>query len=250
MMRLIRRQVLPEYGALVGSMVLFVALSLSQFKLPHYLYPIVPLLAIVGASAFGNGPLVWLQRAHLALLSLVWLLAMALVGWSFPEGSWPFVLLLLVVPAIVVLRTRGRSLPECLLPITFWTWCAMAFALNGHVYPHVLKYQANAQVGRWAAAEGIPAERFLTLRTGGTALEFYAVHTGPYFHHVDDMPVKPLSGTYVYTDVEGLAQLRARGWAPTIVREFPNYPVQLPGLDLLVPSRREAAMEIRFLLIF
>jgi hypothetical protein len=180
----------------------------------------------------------------------VWLLAMALVGWSFPEGSWPFVLILLVVPAIVILRTRGRSWPERLLPITFWTWCAMALALNGHVYPHVLKYQANAQVGRWAAAEGIPAERFLTLRTGGTALEFYAGHIGPYFHHVDDMPVKPLSGTYVYTDAEGLAQLQARGWAPTIVREFPNYPVQLPGLDLLVPSRREAVMEIRFLLIF
>jgi 4-amino-4-deoxy-L-arabinose transferase-like glycosyltransferase len=249
-MRLVRRQVLPDYGSLVGSVVLFVALSLSQFKLPHYLYPIVPLLAIVGASAFGNGLPAWLQRAHLVLLSLVWLLAMALVGWSFPEGSWPFVLLLLIVPAMVILLTRSRSLPERVLPITFWTWCALAFALNGHVYPHVLKYQANAQVGRWVAAEGIPVERFLTLRTGGTALEFYAARTGLFFHHVNAMPVQPLSGTYVYTDAEGLAQLRARGWAPTIVREFPNYPVQLPGLDLLVPARRRAAMEIRFLLIF
>jgi len=248
--RLLRQEALPEHGALVGSIVLFVALSLSQFKLPHYLYPIVPLLAIVGASVFSSGLPAWLQRAHLVLLSLMWLLAMAMVGWSFPAGSWPFVVLLLFVPAMAVHRTRGRALTERLCPITFWTWCAMAVALNGHVYPEVLKYQANAQVGRWVAEENIPAERFLTLRTGGTALEFYAVRSGTYFHHVDDMPVQPLSGTLIYTDAEGLRQLRGRGWNPTVVKEFPNYPVQLPGVDLLIPAWREAAIQPRYLLRF
>jgi hypothetical protein len=248
--RVFRGQALPEYGSLIGSSVLFVALSLSQFKLPHYIYPIVPLLAIVAASTIGNGTPAWLQRAHLVILMLLWLLAIALVGWSFPDGAWPYLVLLVITPVVLVHHTWGRPLQDRLLPITFWTWCAVAFALNGHVYPQVLLYQANAQVGRWVAAEQIPAERFLTLRTGGTALEFYAVHTGPYFHHVDDMPVQPLEGTYVYTDAEGLSQLRGRGWSPTIVKEFPNYPVQLPGLDLLTPARREVALEPRYLLRF
>ena len=68
---LFTRSPLPEYAALSGALLVFIAISSSRFKLPHYLYVVLPLFAVMAARAFHTwrGPVV--RHVQLALLLLL-----------------------------------------------------------------------------------------------------------------------------------------------------------------------------------
>ena len=91
-----------EHASTIGASLVFVALSLSQFKLPHYLYVTLPLFSIMGARALHRvtaGPLV---RAHYLILFLLWILAVVFAWVVFPDGSWPFRIASILFPLLAV----------------------------------------------------------------------------------------------------------------------------------------------------
>ncbi|MFN3875858.1 MAG: ArnT family glycosyltransferase, partial [Flavobacteriales bacterium] len=67
----IRRNTLPEHASLAGAVLVFLALSFSRFKLPHYLYVALPLFAVMGARAWPFAGRRWLRAAHGAVLAIV-----------------------------------------------------------------------------------------------------------------------------------------------------------------------------------
>ncbi|MBK6829643.1 MAG: glycosyltransferase family 39 protein [Flavobacteriales bacterium] len=82
-----KRQALNEYASLTGAVLVFVALSLSHFKLPHYLYVIVPLFAVQGALGWQAVELRWLRNLQWSIVFLLVALLFVLLGYCFPEGG-------------------------------------------------------------------------------------------------------------------------------------------------------------------
>jgi 4-amino-4-deoxy-L-arabinose transferase-like glycosyltransferase len=245
--RAVRRRGTMEQATAWSVCILFVALSLSQFKLPHYIYPVLPLLAILGAGEMIRPFGAAVRRSQTGIVALLYILAWCLVAYSFPAGAWPARVALFVAlfVAFLVIRRRGGHV---LVTVTAVIWLAAAWTLNTHVYPAILSYQSNAQAGRWLKTEHVPPDRIITLHVGGTALEFYGAASGPHYPDIASMTSAPQRGAYLYTDEAGREALLLRGWSGTVVHTCAHYPVQLPGSDLVIPSRREAALEQRFIL--
>lgn len=238
-----------EQVSLFGGLSVLIALSLSQFKLPHYIYITLPLFAVVAAGGMPERSGRW-WRAQLVVLILVLAAAVVICAWSFasPVGT-AFAAAGLLAIAWVAAAWRSAA-PTAVVGRTVGTVVFCGLALNLHVYPSLLGYQANAHAGRWAALHGLGPDSFLGLQVAGTALDRYAGFTVPWLSNVEEAVRVIHPGVHIYTDPGHEAALRAAGLAPVRVVSWPDVRVQVIGLDFLVPTRRAALLEERVILRF
>jgi hypothetical protein len=245
---MLRRKALPEYASFTGAVVVFVAVSLSQFKLPHYLYVVLPLFCVMGARAWHAAVPIWAWRAHAALPVVMAVGALVLALWSFPEGGLPWALLVCAAGAGAWWWLRRSPGVETRFAATFLLAMAAAAVLNGHFYPHLLRYQANAQAGKWAHAHGLRQGEFYGLQVGGTALDLYARHHVQWLSDTAEARDVVRPGIAIFTDTLHERLLREAGMVPVERVEMPDYRVQLLGLEMLVPAQRDAVLERRVML--
>ncbi|HQV51007.1 MAG: glycosyltransferase family 39 protein [Flavobacteriales bacterium] len=239
-----------EYFTISGIVLVFVAISLSHFKLPHYLYVILPLLAVLGARAWHSARSAWLFRTHGIVVILVWSLTVVLAAWSFPNGSVPFIALMLILVVVAVLILHRMADRSGLFLATFWIMMGIGITVNGHVYPQILHYQANAQAGKWAAENGYDRNHFFGMHLSGTALDLYAGFPVKWISNVGEANDVIGPGVAVYTDVIHREQLIQAGFRPKSEVVLQNYEVQLMGFDMIDPIKRYKAVEARFILIY
>jgi len=237
---LIRREALPEYASVTGAVLVFVALSLSRFKLPHYLYVALPLFAVMASRAW---PLVqrrWVQLAHTSLQALLAVAAITLVAWCFPVPSWPLVAAALAAVLAAVALSRARI--DSLFQRTALLWMIIGIVLNELVYPQLLVYQGNAQAGRWLASEDIDREHVHGIDAGGNALNFYAGY--PVRWVPDVASALPLIGPGIVFIVDDARYKELVALRPEIkdAYRFDDYRVQLLSLGFMMPDTRAAAL--------
>ncbi len=238
----------PEFASIGGVLLVFVALSLSRFKLPHYLYVIVPLMAVLAARGWYTAVAPWVLRAHAGVLVILWCIALLIVGWSFPEGAWPYVLLLLVAGVLAALHLRRRPGRDTAFQSSFLLFMAIAFVLNGHFYPDLLRYQGNAQAGKWAAAHGLGIDAFYGMQLSGSALDLYAGYPVRWLSDPEEAFQVIAPGVVVYTDEFHAEELVAAGLVPKEKLLVLDYDVQLLGLDMLIPEKRNKVLRRHYLL--
>lgn len=246
-----KRQPLSEYASITGILLVFIALSLSQFKLPHYLYVIMPLFAVQGAVGWHALDRAWMRIGQWASITLLYLVLLVfVVGWCFPEGAWP--LIAATTAGMLALGWAARRLAprEKLLACTIGIWLTMGFIINVHLYPYLLRYQANAQAGKWAAEQGLARDRFFGMQVAGTALDFYTGYPVRWLSNADEARAVIASGVVIYTDEARYTELRNADLIPRFVVVLPDYEVQLLGLEFILPKSRKAALEQRYLLTY
>lgn len=238
-----------ERVSLFGGLSVLIALSFSQFKLPHYIYVTLPLFAVVAAHGMKDLGRGW-WRAQLVVLAIVLAVVIVLCGWSFatPRGT------AFAVAGLVgmgwVLRAWPQARPGVVIGRTVATTILCGLALNLHVYPALLTFQANAHAGRWAARHGLGPDSFQGLQVAGTALDRYAGFAVPWLSTVEEASRVIRPGMHIYTDPAHEAALRAAGLEPLRVASWPDARVQVIGLDFLVPARRDALLDERVILRF
>jgi 4-amino-4-deoxy-L-arabinose transferase-like glycosyltransferase len=245
---LVKRRALPEYASITGVLLVFVALSFSQFKLPHYLYVIIPLLAVQGALGWQAIEQRWLRNVQWSVLLVLYALLFILLGYCFREGSSKYVIVVALFILNSIFLTRSMPQTERLLTATSWGWIVISLSVNGHFYPYLLRYQANAEAGRWASDKGVAADHFYGLQVSGTALDFYAGHPVPWLSDAREAREVIAPGVVLYTDSLRYYELLDADLPPLSVKTLPNYPVQLLGLDFIFPSTRMSVVEDRYLL--
>ncbi len=237
-----------ERGGPLGALLLFAALSLSQFKLPHYIYPILPLVAVQGGRALSEGLPVALVKAQRYVWSALALFAAAILLWAFPDGRlWT---LLLFCGLLVVLKLRGAKGDRTGLLLGAALWLSIAWGINTQFYPVLLRYQSNAQVGRWMVAHRISPDRLISVGVGGTSLEFYAGGKGPYVAEVAELATGPAPGQYALVEAEQLAAMVQRFPPRDTVLVLEDLPVQMLSVEMVLPGSRSHAADKRYLLAY
>lgn len=245
-----RRMPMPEYASTIGSVLVFMALSLSQFKLPHYLFVIVPLFAVQGASVAHSSIPRALARANGSLLFVLWTLAMYLTWVSFPEGRVPYLLLLCGTGLFAAYRLRRDGWHEGFIPAAFWLMIAIGVMMNGHFYRHLLTFQANALAGQWAAMNHQEPGTFYGMQVSGTAMDFYAGYPVPWVSDVNEARSVIAPGVVIYTDVDHREHLLADGLEPRQEIVLLNYPAQRLAIPFLFPEQRHNMLEARYLMVY
>jgi hypothetical protein len=234
-----------------GFLLTMAALSLSQYKLPHYIFIVCPLAAII-CSGY------WMDRWK----------AVKIKTWFLIQGIFLFVLLSF---SVVLIYYFNRSYPLyffiAFLTVLFLSWIfwkhfdmresmimisVLVFAfinleLNTLFYPHLLKYQSSSEAAFYIRENHLNSNHIAGYNAYGHALSYYLDTIVPYYWDLED--IKRLDpGTLVYTNTDGLADLERNKLSFQLIHAFDEYKVTRLSLEFLNPETREAAISKRYLI--
>lgn len=251
-----RPKVKGEALLLSGLILTLLAMTLSRFKLPHYIFPAFPLAALLSAA--------WLERKlegrgqKTILISFRILLGLVAVGgigigfWAFAGPPWGWFI------GVVLLLISGVSLLYPKMPPKEWrcrlVWgAAILFAAlnlmaNSWLYPRLLKYQSTSQAGQYARQKGLPTEKMYAYIESGRGLDFYSRKVIPMIKRADSAHSLASEGPiYIYTTQEGLEQLTADGQPAIVLETFSHFHVAKLNFQFLDPNSRDKKLKPRHL---
>lgn len=236
-----------EEGVSIGGfLVTYFILARSQAQLPHYIFVVFPLAAILTARFLHR---LWytdtLQRwrkpmlvIHTAIFALLWLVVVVLMKWPFPDQSVLFTVgaVLGLALFIYLLLRKPRQWPN-FIRLACYTAIGVNFLLATGFYPRLLQYQ----LGNTAAAAidklGLDKNKVVQYDIDESrALHFYGKHI---FARVQDSS-ELRSDQVVLTRMSALPQLEARFPAMKIIFEGNYYGVSMLSLPFLNPQTRSA----------
>ncbi len=244
---------LQEEGISTGGfLITYCALGLSHYQLPHYIFVVFPLAAIIGAKAFYRifffGAPVKGKRTlflmHVVLFGLLWVALLLLLFLPFSSisrvlggaavvaaGGWVW----LLVRRTRRTRTKRETPYPRLLLLTVYTMVAINFFLALGVYPALLDYQLSSVLSREMKERHISPERLYPYKMDEEwALDFYTDHL---YRHTND-PSGLAPGSYVLTNRQGVDSL---GTHPGLELVYKGGYFHVSTLDLLFlnPATRE-----------
>lgn len=239
-----------EEGVALGGFVLsYLALGMSRYQLPHYIFVVFPLAAILVAlliKDFAEGKYPKWQRAFVKIQtgigSLLLIVGVFLVLWMvFPArwyvfGAWAAAALIWVE---IVRGTRGTG------RIVWASATAIVltniFLTNAFYRPLLLEYQLGSQAGRYIREKGIPREQVLAYRVDDplNSLPFYA--RSIIKRYQDSGYAAQRRFPYVLTGKEGLEEMAREGIFPDTLARFNRFKTsELTPTFLSAKSRPEA----------
>lgn len=203
-----------EWVSTGGFVLTYLSLSRSHYQLPHYIFVVFPLAAIMVAGLlrdFFNGSYPRLARTFTGIqtgMGLVLMVAALLtLTIVFPAG-WQGIVLWLIALGIwlaVTIRSGKRW------RILWTSVAAMILAncfLSHHFYYRLFEYQAGSQIGRYIYRHNIPANNFVAwqMQDPLAVMDFYAGRT---LRNTGLVYLPAAKGDYVLTMDGGLARLNA-----------------------------------------
>lgn len=148
---LLARNRLKEIITISGFTLTLMALSLSQFKLPHYIFVAFPFVAIIAASEYKaltkNKTLFKCLNFFSFLISIVFFLAFLFCIYSFPLPNSVLIFLYIILWGFILYLSFKHRFDE-LSPILLPSFCFVAVGLmvNTHLMPNLLDLQSEPHV--------------------------------------------------------------------------------------------------------
>ena len=243
-----RLPVADEAYSLGGFLLTFIALSFSQYKLPHYIFVTLPWAAVLVArwldrpfSPLAQRLATGLQYAGLAVVALASFLLAAYVFPTWNPLIWaPLLGIFGGLTFQIFRRPFPENLPDALVQRTVLAFLGAAFVLNFHFYPHLLPYQSTSAAAQWAKRNGIPADHLAFYNRHGHALDFYSGQILPQLDATDQVQqwANAQGGIWLYTDQFGCDKLADDGVRYSKAARFFHFQVALLKVDFLNPDTR------------
>ncbi len=241
-----------------GFLLPFIALSMSKYKLPHYIYVTFPFAAIICAEYFYNvllknvKGLRWVSVAQGILLIMVWVLAIFLSFICFYPDAPMTVAAIFAIPIVLfvyVLFTQEAILGQRFTKLSLITALGINAILALHIYPSILKYQAGAPAAKYALDNKLPLDRLFVFEVNGRSLDVYTQHVQKEISlpgiKQELLTHKPV---YVFTNKEGYELLKASGLKVEALFKTPSYAVTLLTSNFLNPNTRADVLNIGYVI--
>jgi 4-amino-4-deoxy-L-arabinose transferase-like glycosyltransferase len=204
-----------EFITTGGLVLTYCSLAISKYQLPHYIYVVLPLIAIITAkmlyAVFWENGFTTLKKI---MVPVQWLVVIVLIAapvmillFSFPSSAiWPW-----LVTAATALCCFELFIHKKVQQKLFWISAAAVIGLNIFLslwfYPGVLQYQAGSVAGKYVSDQKIPAGKFFLYQFTGstTCVHFYSKRI------VTSLPAltNAAKETYLLTGDEGLQAMKA-----------------------------------------
>lgn len=250
-----------EAFATGGFILIFLALSMSKYKLPHYIYITFPLAAII-ASRFliadvihGGRKVLGTVIAGLFAISAVSLAGVSILIalWIFPGAPlavWAITILMSV--AVVVFFILRKSIAERMVLPLLAGLIAFYFTGFSWFYPELLKYQSTNEAGRTIATMGLKEkEYYLAGNAFEHSIDFYSGVTASQIYFDSATVTRALSFSdtvYVFADEAAYKDAIESGCDFTTVKEYDHFGVQFLTPGFLNPDTRQQALRKRYLI--
>lgn len=242
-----------EFLTLGGITLIFIIISFSQFKLPHYLNIVIPLFSILTASyLYSLNVFVKVRTIKVLLgiqyfiLGIVFIVAALFCFFVFEIQSVISYVLFVIAGIILIYFTLKRDEYSVrIITIAASASLLLNMVMNFHFYPNLLEYQAGSSIAEVVEKQQIPIDAIYKLSEEHTwALDFY-----------NKMPVKIITvenvvdkdNIWVYASEEELQLLKDAGldWNQQFSEnDFRITRLQVKFLD---PASRNKTLNTKYL---
>lgn len=249
-----------EVLTLGGITLVFIAMSLSQYKLPHYVFVIYPLIAILTASFLND----LLENAasfkFFRVMSitqrvvniLLWVVIIFISTYIFPLRSIPIWIALVSVLVLFILSMINKTVGfSQLFRSTLLTAVGLAIMLNFHFYPTLSGYQAGVAAGEFIKKKDYPTEKLLAYIAFRSSLDFYSGMIIPETKDPEVMmqALETHDTLIMFTNEQGLADLQERHLNYMEIQRFKDFHISTLTLPFLNPATREEVTDVAYLLL-
>lgn len=234
-----------EFISTGGFILTYCSLAVSNYQLPHYIYVVLPLVALITAkmiySLFWENKWSTLKLILTALQWLVWaallLLPFLVLLFTFPTTSW-WVWAIPVATALATIYTYIAS-DKKVWHTSIVAIIGVNIFLSSWFYPQLLTFQPGCAAGRFVAQES-PRPLYLYKASHmGAAVYFYSRQIIPSADSLSQ--VKPKA--FLITAKKGLEDLAHQHQSYRIIKELPSYPITRLTLDFLNKKTRDQVVE-------
>lgn len=234
-----------EFITTGGFIITYCSLGISKYQLPHYIYVVLPLIAIISAKMiyklFWQQQLKWLKSILIpvqVLAAIVLCVAPVLILlYAFPSQSvLPWLIPVITIVSVLFLLF-SKGIKQKLIAVSLALIIGLNLFLSLWFYPNVLQYQAGSVAGRYITEKQVPADKFYLYKEGdvGESIHFYSRRI---VKKVDSAQAL-LPGTYLLTSEEGLGELRKQNNSFEIEKQGVNYHVTLLTKTFLNKNSRD-----------
>ncbi|MFK7787419.1 MAG: ArnT family glycosyltransferase [Crocinitomicaceae bacterium] len=235
-----------EFITLGGFILVFIALSLSRYKLPHYIFVLFPFAAILTASfiyQFSDNLREKLAKYHFGFMHLFWIASLLIISIVFPIKSiiLPVLLSVLFSLSWLVFRALKNRTEQLLIPAII-VGIGFNLVMSTHFYPNLLSYQASSVVGTEIIEKNLDVSLYAYQ---SHSIHFAAKRFVPTFDTRQLLDAK--KGSLVLSSEAGYHEIQERRGAQ-VVKKYPSHPATLITLPFLLNWSRESELEFDYLL--
>jgi 4-amino-4-deoxy-L-arabinose transferase-like glycosyltransferase len=240
-----------EWLTFAGFIFPFIALSFSHFKLPHYIFPVYPMMVILSAHSLlelkGN----WYKLAlgfQYFLMGLMLVASIAMLYFVFPSASfWIWILLLIGFSGSIFMLLKRKE--QAIWGATLLAFSSLNLILNLHFYPNLLQYQSGSQVAAYIHQQQIPVDLVGAYGMYQHSLDFNLGKIAKVYEDpgqiIQDASAKVV---WLYCDEEAKKYLESQGVMIKEEIEFQHFHVTKLNLKFLNPEQREEQLKKVYLL--
>lgn len=237
-----------EWMTTGGFIITYCILGRSQAQLPHYIFIVFPLAAIITAKflyrLFYTKEIkllrIILSGFHIFIFTLLWILVIGLMAYPF-AGIPKFVAViasLCLVTMFVLLVFKKDNMPN-VLSSCFYTIIGVNIFLNTAFYPALLQFQMGNAAADFINKNNIAKDKVAIYgRDPGHSFHFYGQHIFP-LKKMDDLKV----GDIVVAPQDSLVSLQQHFNKTKILYNGKSYGVTQLSLPFLNPKTREKELD-------
>ena len=240
-----KNQKVTEIITLTGFILLFALLSLSKYKLPHYIFVTLPFASIICAVYIDKltqkQQLIW-ERIYFAFGVLVAILITIYPLFFFTEVNY---LNYLLIGLQLFLLLKLKKLPiNGIFRLVGYVIVLNVF-LSFVFYPKLLTFQADAMAGKWFY-ENKPKDKVYFVNEKSHLFNFYTKNSKQQSILIKDLGSIHES-CWLYTNGDNLSEIQK---TKTILetKKFADYPITRLKLVFLLESKRPEMLKYNYLL--
>jgi len=234
-----------EFIATGGFILTYCMLARSQAQLPHYIFVVLPLAAIVTAKGlqqiYFSQSFLKLQKTllyfHGFIFTLLWSAALMIVLFVFTDMP-VYVKIVAIMGSVYYLYLlfsyKGQT-PK-FISLALYTILGVNFILNTSFYPRLLKYELGVSAAIFINQNKLPKNNiYLYQIDESRALHFYGNHS--FERLFDSSLLKPQQ--ILITNASSFPQLQQKFRGSTILHKNAYFGVSMLTLPFLNPATRE-----------
>lgn len=245
-----------EVISLSGFSLILLSLSLSKYQLPHYIFVVFPLAAVIAAVYFDEAINDEQQRKYLLPLQGILLFGLCIVTaflqYAFKGVSIISLMVVVAMPLLILalfFKTKNWFYTSGFAIIYF------NILLSGFYNPEILKYQPQSDFGKYMYAQNEKLNEQTDYLAYKYGIAFSTVFYAQRLQIADTWNIDTVSillqqknKLFVITGNDGLNDLKTSNVPLNIVYDRWSFPVSKLNLKFLNPATRQSACEKTYLL--
>ncbi len=235
-------------GITMAIPVFLIILSVAKTKSPHYMLPVIPLIAIITAkwtdrliqgSLFSHKVPKVLILIQYLVLSLLLIGSLLIPAVFFPTSDLSFwISIILMIGWSIFVLIKSNTIAEKLVHVPIMAILTVNLILTLHLFPQIFRYDATPIASRDFNKAGSEKASLYVMNNMDYEISFYAKNHPRVI--TDSMLTKLqfVDEPWVYTDSIGRNALFENFPEATIFNHYKYKRVSKIGLKFLMPSKR------------